>query len=286
MKEIIWGWEVYVYLWLAGMAGGTYLSGYLLHVWDGSKHRALVRLVTYITLPLVALAALFLLIELGRTERFWHLFASFRPESVMWIGSYLLLLGAIVLILLLILFLSEKFKIRIPGAEGIEKILTGLGFFFALIVVTYIGVLFNQTARPLWDRSVFLPAIFIASAISTGIAVILISLRFTRLEEPSDLVAKMHRALALFIGIDLGLLVVDLGWLALLKPAVVGIFLTGFMGLLFWAGLVLLGLVVPLVLELRALRTVIAARGVLLAPILVILGGLALRYIITVGGQL
>lgn len=286
MSEQVWGWAIVGYLWLAGIAGGTYMAGYLFHVWDGLRHRALLRLATYISTPLFALAALLLTIDLGRTERFWHLFVSFRPSSVMWLGSYLFLVGALIWAVLLTWEIGQQLKGRMSGAKNLEQVITALGFFFALMVVTYIGVLFTQTARPLWDRSVFLPALFLASAFSTGIAALLIALRLLPIDEPPSLTAKLHRALVLFITLDLGLLAVEVGWLALFQPAIAAVILAGTLSPLFWAGLVILGLIVPLVLELRALRAGVVPRGVLVAPILVILGGLAMRYIVTIGGQL
>ena len=175
--NIVWGWLVVLYLWLAGMAGGAYIAAYLVHNLNGGRHRTLLRLGTYVSIPLFALGMLFLTLDLGRTERFWHLFASFRPSSVMWIGTYFLLIGTVVGAGLVLRELGELRGHTIANARGVEGVVTPLGFFFALIVVGYVGVLFAQTARALWEATLLLPWLFTASAASTSIAALAIALR-------------------------------------------------------------------------------------------------------------
>lgn len=290
MGEIVWGWGIVLYLWLAGMAGGAYAAAYLIHNLDGRRHRPLLRLATYLSIPLFALGALILTVDLGRPERVWHMFVSFRPSSAMWFGTYFLLIGSAVGAGLAIREALEVRGVKIPKFDLVERVLTSLGFLFALIVVAYIGVVFTQTARPFWSGTFLLPWVFIASAFSTGIGLLIIGLQVIPTSEPPTVLPLLHRGLALFIGMDLGLLALEVVWHLAVIPSAVTPILTGALSPLFWVGLVALGLVVPLALELRSLRTLDLTRVtgglVLLAPALVILGGLALRYIITVGGQL
>ena len=80
-------------------------------------------------------------------------------------------------------------------------------------------------------------------------------------------------------------------WLAAFSTpaaaAAVVALLTGPVGFLFWAGVVLLGLLVPLALELGHATTgreyVIGAAVML--PALVLLGGFFLRLVVLLGGQ-
>lgn len=285
--NIVWGWLVVLYLWLAGMAGGAYIAAYLVHNLNGGRHRTLLRLGTYVSIPLFALGMLFLTLDLGRTERFWHLFASFRPTSVMWFGTYFLLIGTVVGAGLVLRELAELRGYQIANMSGVERVVTTLGFFFALIVVGYVGVLFAQTARPLWEATLLLPWIFIASTLSTGIGLLIIALHIVPISEPPTVLPILHRLLALFLGIDLLLLALEIVWHAAVDFSAVAPLLAGAFSPLFWVGLVLIGLVVPLAMEWRNLRTgqLTTWAAALVAPALVILGGLVLRYVIVFAGQ-
>lgn len=290
MNDIIWNWPIVFYIWVAGMAGGTYAAAYLIHNLDGRQHRPLLRLATYLTVPLFALGVLILTLDLGRPERVWHLFVSFRPSSAMWFGTYFLLIGSAVGAGLVIREALEIRGINIAKFDLVERVVTFLGFLFALVVISYIGVVFTQSARPLWNGTLLLPWVFIASAFATGIALLIISYHVIPTREPPTVLPLLHRGLTLFIAIDLGLLVLEMVWHLAATPSAVVTILTGALSPVFWVGLVGLGLAVPLALEIRNLKTLDLTRirggKVLLAPALVILGGLALRYIIVFGGQM
>lgn len=285
--QIEWGWWVVLYLWLAGIGGGAYIAAYLIHNLTGGRHRTLLRLGTYVSIPIFALGMLFLTIDLGRSERFWHLFASFRPSSVMWFGTYFLLIGTVVGGGLVLRELGELLGYKIANLRVVEGVITTLGFLFALIVVGYVGVLFAQTALSLWEATLLLPWIFFASALSTGIAALIIALHIIPVSEPPSVLPILHRLLVLFLGIDLVLLVLEVVWHAATDFSVVAPLLIGAFSPVFWVGLVVIGLVIPLVVEWRNLRAgqlTTRAAG-LVAPALVILGGLALRYVMVFAAQ-
>ncbi len=285
--NIIWGWLVVLYLWLAGMAGGAYITAYLIHHLDGGRHRTLLRLATWISIPLFALGMLFLTLDLGRSERFWHLFASFRPSSVMWIGTYILLIGTVVGAGLAVRELAEVTGRQIPYADQVESIVTFLGFIFALIVVGYVGVLFAQARPPLWSQTPLLPWVFIASALSTGIGLLIIALKIIPVSEPPAVMPTLHRLLTVFLGIDLALLALEIVWHAAVDFSAVAPLVAGTFSPLFWLGLVVVGLVLPLVLEWRNLGAgqFTTRLATLVVPVLVILGGLVLRYVMVFAAQ-
>jgi polysulfide reductase chain C len=285
MSEINWGLPVILYLWLAGMAGGAYITAVGFNVLNGNKHRTLVRVATYITIPLFALGALILTLDLGRPERVWHMFVSFRPSSVMWFGTYFLLIGSAIGAGLALREFAHLRKVEFPWADTVEYWATRLGWLFALIVVAYIGVVFAQTAREMWSGTLLLPALFIASAISTGIAALALALHLVKTDEPAWVTAALKELAVLFIGIELVILVLFVAWLAVVGTSA-NVLLTGALSPLFWVGLVLVGLIVPLALELRAPSKAAARWVVLAAPALTLVGGLVLRYVITIGGQM
>ncbi len=287
--QIVWGWRIVLYLWLAGIGGGAYIAAYLVHNLNGGRHRTLLRLGTYVSIPVFALGMLLLTLDLGRSERFWHLFASFQPSSVMWFGTYFLLIGTVVGAGLVLRELGELLGYKIANLSLVEGVVTTLGFLFALIVVAYVGVLFAQTAISLWEATLLLPWLFIASALSTGIAALAIVLRIVPTGERPEVLTQLERLDVAFIVVELVLLVTFLVWLALAGPAAqeaLVTLITGGMGAVFWIGLVIVGLLAPLMLEWRALRSKVVTPAIAYgAPLLVLLGGLLLRYVIVFAGQ-
>jgi formate-dependent nitrite reductase membrane component NrfD len=97
---------------------------------------------------------------------------------------------------------------------------------------------------------------------------------------------------SLILGIiELVVLAGYLLWLAFFSTAAsasaVVLLLTGPMSLIFWGGVVLVGLLVPLILEVAALRGKEAVIGSVLASAsLVLLGGFFLRAAVLFSGQL
>lgn len=286
MSEVVWGWPIILYLWVAGIAGGAYLAAVTVNVLDGNRHLALVRVATYLTIPLFALGVLILTLDLGRPERVWHMFVSFRPTSPMWFGTYFLLIGSVVGAGLALRELARLLRVEPTWADRVEFWAIRLGWLFALIVVAYIGVVFAQAERrPLWSGTPLLPALFITSSISTGIALLAIVLHAARTDEPQWVTRALHDADVLFILIELGLLVLFLAWLAASGGPARSL-LTGTLGIWFWIGLVAVGLLVPLLMELLVPAPHLTRWVVFVAPLLVLAGGLVFRYVVVVGGQI
>ncbi len=285
MSEINWGFPIVFYLWVAGVAGGAYVTAVGINVLDSNRHRTLVRIATYITIPLFALGALILTLDLGRPERVWHMFVSFRPTSVMWFGTYFLLIGSAIGAGLALRELAHLRKIEFRWADTVEYWATRLGWLFAIVVVAYIGVVFAQTAREMWSATLLVPWLFVASAMSTGIAALALALHLVKHDEPAWVTAALKQLAVLFIGIELVLLALFIALLAAVGTSA-NVLLTGALSPLFWVGLVLVGLLVPLTLEWRAPSQATARWIVFAAPVLTIVGGLLLRYVITIGGQM
>ena len=75
---ISWGAPIWLYLWLAGMAGGAYFSAFLAERLDTGFNGRLLRLATYLGIPLATIGVMLLVLDLGHPLRFWHLLTSFN----------------------------------------------------------------------------------------------------------------------------------------------------------------------------------------------------------------
>jgi protein NrfD len=313
---LTWKWELVIYLWIAGIAGGAYFSAFLINSITRGKYPQLPKIATFLGVPLVLLGSLLLVVDLGEQLRAWHLFTRFRLGSPMSMGSWILLLYALLGVVMIALWWSRSFEpgeIRLTVISGLASVIRPAGsalrvlvwveVVLAVLLIAYTGVLLSATNQPLWGGVLLLPALFVASAVSTGLALLVLVLRtgFGGLLDvlfggegkrlPSETLHIMGIT-SLVLGIvEVVVLIGYLAWVAFFStpvgPAAVAVLLAGPMSLLFWGGVVLVGLLIPLILEFTSVRGREAVVGSMLASAsLVLLGGLFLRAAVLLGGQL
>jgi formate-dependent nitrite reductase membrane component NrfD len=133
-------------------------------------------------------------------------------------------------------------------------------------------VLIGNTALPFWSDARLMGALFLASGASTGMAALSLLL-FLSGDAAGEGFRKLKRADRFAIAFELILLI---GFLALLGRAGAPI-VSGALAPLFWGGLVVLGLVIPLGLDVVGHR--VKALGAVAAA-LVLVGGFILRYVV------
>ena len=311
-----WEWPLAVYLWIAGIAGGAYFAAFLMSRFTRGKHELLPKVAIFIGVPLVLLGSLLLVLDLGEQLRAWHLFTRFRIESPMSMGSWILLLYAVIGIVMIALWWAKSFEAGEVGltvlsglanvirpATAVLGVLSWIALVLAVLLIAYTGVLLSATNQPLWAGALLLPALFVASAITTGTALLVLVLRtgLGRLLDilfggegetvPSETLHIMGMASLILGIIELVVLVGFLVWLASFStPAAadaVRVLVFGPMSLIFWGGVLLVGLIIPLVLEAISLRGREAIVGSVLASTsLVLLGGLFLRIAVLLSGQI
>jgi formate-dependent nitrite reductase membrane component NrfD len=215
-------------------------------------------------------------------------YTTFRPSSPMSYGAWILVFvypAAIALILATLRqgypFLASRLeRIRIGGwlldmAERYRRAIAICNIPLGIALGIYTGILLSGfMARPFWNSAILGP-LFLVSGLSTAAALVAVVAR-----QP----AERH----LFTRIDVGLILVELGMVALLlvnlatgariqQEALATLF-GGDHTVSFWLWFVTLGLVTPLALETWDLRGG-RVRWVLLAPVLVLAGGYILRQV-------
>lgn len=294
--SITWGTLIWLYLWLAGIAGAAYFVAFLVERFAGGANRQLLRLATYLGIPLVIIGVIVSVIDLGQPLRFWLLLANFNVLSPMSWGVWILLIWPTIAVIMVILWLAES-RTAGPatGLRGVLKVLAWINFVFAGLLIVYSGVLLAVSNQPLWAGTVLLPSLFVASAISTGVAIVIITAVTGRVWAiPSRTVGQLAKTLAIVILIQLALLVGYAIWLGASPMAGTGealrLLTTGVLAAPFWLGVILLALLVPLGLivanwgkEITAGATRVA---LVTSSVCVLLGALVLRAVIVIGGQL
>jgi polysulfide reductase chain C len=295
---ITWGGPIWLYLWLAGMAGGAYFAAFLVDRFMGGTQKALLRLATYVGVPFAIIGVLLLIVDLGVPIRFWHLLAEFDVVSAMSLGTWILFVWVAAAVIMIFLWNIGRFisvEWARPILARIANALSWIAFIFAALLMTYTGVLLASSNQPLWAGTVLVPCLFVASAVSTGVAVVLITAIFRRDEAISRrTIARLAEADAVVIVIEMAILIGFAIWsgVSSMGGATEGlkILTIGALAPAFWVGVVLLALLIPLGLELRNWGKEIRGRATWLAVVVpsvcVLLGGLILRAVIVVGGQM
>lgn len=313
-----WDTMIYIYLWLAGMAGGAYFCGFLVDRFTGRTSRTLLQLAVYIGIPLAVVGVILLVADLGRPIRFWHLFTQFKWVSPMSLGTWILLVWVGIAVTMVVFWQVERFlgKERARGLRQLRGFLSWIGVVFAVLLMVYTGVLLANSAQPLWAGTALLPSLFVASAISTGVAALVIAaivvnaitgahlvklrlamnqiLGSTDWTIPDRTVARLAEAHVMVVLVEMAALIAYAVWLATSPVSgaseALRLLTTGVLAPAFWAGVVFLALLLPLALELfnwgKEIGARIVLRRIMASSACVILGGLVLRAVIVIGGQI
>lgn len=296
-----WGWYVILYFFLGGIAGGVYFIATMLDLVGDPRDEDAVRLGYFLAFPLVVICGLLLFVDLGKPLRFWHLLIqSERPPlpilkswSPISIGSWILTGFGFFAFISFVHVLVHSGRLTWAPLVRADRwaherprplrVLWGvLGAFIGFALAGYTGVLVSGTSLPFWHNARLMGALFLASGASSGYA-LLILLLLRRGRSPHDVtVEKLERADRLAIALELLILVLMLALLgSVARPLIAG----GF-GVVFWIGVVLVGLVLPLVLHWRGGGWPgRAERRVMLSAACVLVGGFLLRFVVVMSPQ-
>jgi protein NrfD len=292
----IWGWEIPVYLFLGGMTAGVMILSALLGrrlPESGARSRAS-RLVPFAAPVLLSLGMLALFLDLSFRLHVYRFYTTFRWSSPMSWGSWILVLIYPATILLGLAQLEDGEaesvgrSLRLGGllprlrslVAGREAALRHANIVLGIGLGAYTGILLGTLgARPAWSSAVLGP-LFLVSGVSTGAAMMMI---FPLSHDEHQLLRRW----------DIGAIVLELALLGLFllglatgggaSQEAARLFLGGRFTAAFWALVVIAGLTVPLLIE--AFEGQRALRPTMVAPALLLLGGLSLRWILVLAGQ-
>lgn len=280
LKSPDWAWYIPAYFFVGGAAGGAYVVSAVLDAGGRAEDRQLVRSGRLVALAGLLASPVFLVLDLGRPERWFNMMRVFRPRSMMNQGSWILLL-------------TGAFAGLAAGVEGLQALtprrstagrlarllrpLTWLGAAPATALAAYTGLLLSATNVPLWTRArTWLTPLFLSSALSTGLAATHLGTAGAAL--PGSAARRVSRTETLLIGSEVALT----GAVLAAAGAAARPLVTGRVGLLFAGGSVALGMLAPLVIQ--RLPGAGRAAGVL-SPALTLIGGAVLRYAVTEAGK-
>ena len=291
----IWTWEVAMYLFMGGMTAGVMIFA-ALAIARGKEEVA-----PFAANRLALLGPIFL--SIGMTTLFLDLehklyvfrfYTAFKITSPMSWGAWILLIVYPISVLQILSTIRNGYPLF---ATFVDKSVAGRRIVdwcernrmqialsvipFAVALGIYTGILLSAFgARPFWNSGA-LGILFLVSGMSTAAALVV-------------LIARQHAEKALFTRIDLVLIMAEIGLVALMLISLASgsgqhiVALQSVMGgpytLEFWLFFVCIGLLIPLLLETLEIWGVNKSLA-MLAPVLVIIGGYALRQVVLDAGQ-
>jgi len=285
-----WEWFILLYFFFAGLSGGSFAIGTMLRLWGSALDAAASRLAFLISFPLLLLCPILLTLDLGSPLRFWHMLINsrtsglvFKAYSPMSLGSWGLTAFGVFSFLMFLLALGEGDYLHSRplasvgrlAASTVGLVVMVIGAIFALFVAAYTGVLLAVSNQPIWSDTWTLGGLFLASAMSGAASVILLVSRGRREAAVTD--GKLIEADRYFIILELLLIVLFLITLGGLVSKVLG---GGW--IILWL-VVLIGTLVPLAIHWRP--ALMRHLPPVVAPILVLVGVLALRAVIIFSAQ-
>lgn len=288
----IWEWQIPAYLFLGGLAAGIlFFAGLMVIRKKEHLYPTAVKVAPLIVPVLLVLGLFFLFLDLKHKLYFWQLYTTIKLESPMSWGAWTLMLVTPLSLAWIVMHVKEVFtgfKWPVDWGNDIEKWLLSykIPIAWGMVVLSvilgiYTGILLSAfNARPLWNTSILGP-LFLTSGLSTGAASIVL---FSRNKEERHAFARIDLML---IAIELFLIVhLFMGFKASTQVQIdaANMFLGGEFTTSFWVFVVGFGLLIPAVLEVLEMRKLKVPYMV--APILVLTGGLIFRFIMVHAGQL
>ena len=284
IKEHTWTWEVPVYFWLGGIGAGTHLISTVAQIL-GWRDKAFFRASRYTVLVTMILSPILLIMDLGRPERFLNMLRILKLRSPMSTGSWALsVFGGLSGLIATAqaaqdgLLGRDNVLVRLVKTFVPDRLLSVVALPVGLYVGLYSGILLAATSVPMWARNFLLMGpTFLSSGLSTALSAISFILHLGDWGERRTLEA-LRRAERISLVMELALIAASLLRMGRWgKPLY-----SKELAPLFFGGTVLGGILAPFaLLSGRESRP----RG-LLASVLALLGGLALRFAIVEGGRL
>lgn len=287
----IWSWQIPVYLFIGGLVAGTMIiTGYFILNGKTKDTNCTCYYLPTLSIILLSLGMLSLFLDLEDKLHVWRLYVAFEITSPMSWGSWILILVYPALISALLLRLPKPIKSIFPKLSGISEnikkhpyVLKNIGIVnmvLGALLGVYTGILLStMTGRPLWNSSV-MGILFLFSGLSSAAAFVhmIAKDRYER-----ELLAKADNSFLTLEIIIIGMLLIGLVTSSEAQKAAANLLLSGPFAAVFWVFVIGIGMVIPLFLQTLAVNHKIKHTPV--PPIMVILGGIILRFVFVYAGQ-
>ena len=201
--QVSWGFYIGNFTFLVGVAAAAVVLVIPAYIYDWKPIREIVVYGELLAVSAIVMCLLFVLVDIGRPDRFWHLVPPWGhlnfPQSILaWdvlvINLYFVVNFVVVTHILYRAFTGRHYDRRLVVPLVLLSIPMAVG------IHTVTAFLYNGlAARPYWNSSILAPQ-FLASAFCSGPAILLIVLqvlrRFTRFEIRDEAIWKIAELMA------------------------------------------------------------------------------------------
>ena len=297
-ENVAWPWPIAVYLFLAGISGGAFAAAALVRIFrKQTQITPLFQAASFIALVTILLGMICLVFDLTKPLDFWKILIFYNLTSVMSVGvmALLVFIPTMFLVTLVSFYEFESVKRLVDGIpcgaallsvlRKILPVLTWIGLVFALTVCAYTGFLISALVRfPLINTAV-LPALFVASGLSAGIACNQLGAVLLGESHENHDVHVLHVAeWPVMVAEALCIFMIAFALMTGIESAQMAAkaFVDGFWATEFWIGVVGVGFVLPVLLAFfkKSFGTVV------LSALCSVVGMMCLRFFILYAGQL
>lgn len=289
MPESAWGWLIVSYLFLAGAGAGAFVAAVACDLLAPDWSKALARAGSLAAGPLVAIgtACLVLDLEAGLWEPWRQMFLVSNPASMISWGVVVLS----IFIPVALLYAAALNRIGFVG-QYLQKYVWHLeivGTPLAIATAIYTGILIAVVnGVPFWNTPM-MPVLFLASAISTGLAVAMIGAAIIDITTIRTL-SNFALGHVIFLTVE-GVVLMLLVFMSLTGSAEAAtsaqMLISGILSPYFWALVVVVGILVPFVLSIVEYYEYgeMPKHLVVGADLCVLIGGMSLRALIIFSGS-
>lgn len=207
----MWGWPIAAYLFFGGLSAGTFVVSALVQLAHGNRFIRTVRVGSALALLFLGVGVAFLLAEVGVPLRALDVFPSFQSVGTSWMarGAWILMGCAIVFALYALVAVAPWEKMRggvLARRRAVLLNVLGIaGMAAAGCLALYTGLLLmDASGVPAW-QTWLVPALFLLSALDTGLALMAALFRRLQVFGPYWLAAvrRFDGALAFFLVVEL-----------------------------------------------------------------------------------
>ncbi|NIP24078.1 MAG: nitrite reductase [Phycisphaerae bacterium] len=288
----VWGWEIPLYLFIGGLVSGILFFSALYFIRGKTEEmHTVVRLTPLFTPILLGIGLFALFLDLEYKLHVFRFYTNIRLESPMSWGSWTLAVIFPLSIIWSAIHVEKVFprwqwpyrwmKAAVSFFQKYARVVAWIMIIYALLLGMYTGILLSAfNARPFWNTSILGP-LFLVSGFSTGVA---LNLLFSKSEAEKHLLTRID---IMAIGVELFLIVhMFMGFLASTQVHIeaANLFLGGPFTAEFWVLVVGIGLLFPALVEVLELNGKVIITKI--PALLVLFGGLILRFVIVEAGQI
>ena len=214
--QVSWGFYISNFTYLVGVAAAAVLLVVPAYIYNFKPIKEIVLFGELLAIAAVTMCILFVVVDLGRIDRFWHvmpLVGTMNWPSSLLAWDILVLNGYLFINVFVSFYVLYKMAHSKEYNIDLIKPLIILSIPWAVSIHTVTAFLFNGlSSRPFWNASILAPR-FLAGAFCSGPAVMLIIFqlirRYSKIDIDNKAIFKVAELVAYAMGINLFLLAAE-----------------------------------------------------------------------------